>query len=156
MLLAVPKSIFSQKFDIYDDDRHLTQVNLSQIRERAEFIVDEKHIDVIKESAFKSDFHLVVNGERRVEASKRSVWSYTTDVQIAGEKFVLQRKNWYCRTTELWFGEQKVGDISALNWYSRKAQVNLPDSIPLEIRIFFLIITLFYWNRDAAAAAGSG
>jgi hypothetical protein len=155
MLLAVPKSIFSKKYDLYDDESHLTQINLSQIRERAEFVVDGKTIDVIKESAFRSDFYLIVDGERKVEAHKRSVWSYTTDVTIGGEQFILKRKNWYCRTTELWFGEQKVGEISASNWYSRKAQVDLPESIPLEIRLFFLIITIFYWNRDAAAASAS-
>ena len=49
-----------------------------------------------------------------------------------------------------------VGTIRRETWTSRKARVELPDELPLPVRVFVLWLVLLMWKRESDAAASSG
>jgi hypothetical protein len=59
----------------------------------------------------------------------------------------------FTRTFELHAGSTVVGSLSAKGVFSRGMNVDLPETLPLPVRVFVMWLTVILWKRDAAAAS---
>lgn len=151
MLIATRKNFFSKSYRLYDQQQLLTELSIHSLREKASFSVRDRNIEIRKPSLVKSEFNLTLNGQALARASKLSVWKYDTLIQVSDQNFLLKRKHWFTRETEAYYSGRRIGSVKPGNLWNNKIEVDIPESIPIEIRIFMLIICLFYWNRDANA-----
>lgn len=154
MILAKMEGWFSKSFSLYRDDEFLAKISLSSLKESASFVYQNREIEISKASTFKSDYFLKLNGATLAKAQKKSVWSYDTLITVSDQEFLLTRKKWYCRDTSIIYSGREIGTITPTSIWSRNAKLDVPQSIPIEIQIFALVITYFYWQRDNAAAGG--
>ena len=87
----------------------------------------------VKVSAFRQQFTLTV-GER---------------------EYTLRRLSWWRREFGLFYGGASVGSVAPESWFSRRAQVFLPEDLPGGVRAFVVWLTVLMWKRDAETAASS-
>jgi hypothetical protein len=58
----------------------------------------------------------------------------------------------FSRTFELHAGSTVVGSLSARGVFSRRMNVDLPETLPLAVRVFVVWLTVVLWKREAEAA----
>lgn len=153
MLIAERTNWFKRNYILKNDDEHLAQISLSNFQEKASFTVNNRTIEIIKSSLFKSQFELILNDVPLANANKVSAWKNDTLITVSSQEFLMKPKNWMTREFEVIYSGRRIGNIKPKNWYSSSAHLTLPVTIPLEVQVFMLVITLFYWNRQAAAAS---
>jgi len=69
---------------------------------------------------------------------------------------VLEATSPWRRPFELKEDDEVIGRIAPRSVFRREVEVDLPEDLPLEIRLFLVFLTLILWRRsDNAAAAGS-
>ena len=153
MIIAKKSSFFRQRYTIMDDERTLAKIKLNSFREQADITIDGLVITIKKKSAFKSDYELDVNGNPLAFANKLSLWKYDTLIKVSDQEFLLKRANWFSSNMAVIYSGRQIGLIKKRGWFTSDVIADLPASIPIELRIFMLIIKLFYRNRDAAAAS---
>ena len=50
-------------------------------------------------------------------------------------------------------GSEEVGKISPDGIFTRRATVNLPETLPLPVRVFLVWLTLILWKRDSDSSS---
>ena len=53
-------------------------------------------------------------------------------------------------------GDREIGAIRPAHLFSRSALADLPDDLPLAVRIFMIWLVLLLWKRDMGNAGGGG
>lgn len=154
MLTATPKHWFSWNFAVAKDDRHLADIDISWWREKGTLTVDGQTYAVNRERMLSGKFILESNGVILASAEKPSSLRRRLLIEHAGRHYELKPRNSFSRTFELREGPSVVGRLSAKGVFSRKMNVDLPEALPLPVRIFVTWLTVILWKRDADAAAG--
>ncbi len=154
MVIAKVKGIFSKSVQLFRDDEHIADISISSLKEKASFRYQDREYSITKESAFKSNFSMTLNGVPLANGKKLSVWKYDTLVTVSSQEFLIKRSNWWNKNTDIFYSGRKIGAIKPKSVWSRDAILDVPVTIPIEVQIFMLLITIFYWQRDQAATSG--
>ena len=114
MLRAVPKNWFSWKFEIFDGEVCVTNLDLAWFREEVEFAIQGRTFEIGREGVMSSVFLLREDGRTIASATKPSAFRRSFDVVFDQTGYIFQRVlGWpLCgRRFELAEGSQVVGSI---------------------------------------------
>jgi hypothetical protein len=151
MLTAVPKAWLSSDFAIRSDHGPVTEVELAWFREAGSFALGGRAYQVYREPGF-GPFALAAEGMIVARAEKPSAFRDRFVVSYDGAEHVLERVSVWRRAFALYDGDPLIGTMEPAGAFSREARIDLPDRLPLAVRIFLVWLMLITWRRGEAAA----
>jgi hypothetical protein len=154
MLTATPKSWLSANLAVAGSTGHLADVAMSMWREKGTLTVAGQRYALYRKRPMSGLFILESDSGVLATAEKPSVWSSRLLIEHAGSRYELKRRSMFSRTFDLHAGPGSVGSISARNAFTRGMNIDLPESLPLPVRLFIVWLVAILWNREAAAAGG--
>lgn len=153
VLHALPTSWFKPAFRLVRDEREVGHLAMSSFRERATFTVKDVEFAFYRES-MAGDFVLEFQGSVLARAQKASAFRQRFTLAFEGQSYTLAPVTWFGRTFVLREGGEEVGHVRPLSAFSHKTDLDLPDALPLPLRVFCFWLVLILWKRAAAAASG--
>jgi hypothetical protein len=157
MLSAVPKHWFSWDFAIQDATRHpVAEVRLSSWRERGAVSVQGVEHRVSRHGVLRGAFVLERGGSVLARAEKPSAFRREFQIEHDGKQYTLKARSIWRRERVLYDGDKEIGAVVPEGLFNRRARVELPDDLPLVLRLFVVWLTMLLWKRDSDVAAVSG
>lgn len=152
MLRAEPKSWLSWDYTVYDAGAPVAALDLAWVREAGTVVIDGIACTLYREGLFGA-FILEAGGFPLVRAEKPSVLSRTFEITCDdAPSYTLQARSLFGRTFELHQDGERVGSIYPDHAFSRKMTVDLPEALPLAVRVFITWLVILMWKRAAQAA----
>ena len=153
MLHALPTSWFKPAFRLLRDDKEVGLLTLSSFREQATFAVKDVEFAFSREGMM-GDFVLEFQGSVLARAEKPSAFKQRFTLTFEGRSYTLNPASWFGRTFVLHEGDAEVGHVRPLSAFNYKADLDLPDVLPLPVQAFCFWLVVLLWKRAAAAASG--
>jgi hypothetical protein len=155
MLTATPRHWYSWNFAVFGNDGHLADIDVSWWREKGTLTVAGQRYGVHRERPMSGKFMLDdSSGSVLATAEKPSAFRRHLVIEHAGRRYELKPRGWFTRTFELHEGAVVVGSLSAGGMFSRRMSIDLPETLPLPVRIFLVWLTVILWKRDSEASSG--
>jgi len=153
---AVPKHWFSWDFVIQDATlQPVAEVKLSSWRERGAVTIAGVEHKISRESILGA-FILEREGSILARAEKPSAFRKTFRIVHEGRHYALKARSFWRRELVLYEGETEVGSLVREGFFTRRTRVQLPEELPLVLRLFLIWLTMLLWKRDSDAAASAG
>jgi hypothetical protein len=157
MLKAVPENFLSWDFRILDGDREVAAMDLSLWREKGVLSVEGLPYRVYREGLAHGAFILEDPGGRVLaKAEKPNALRRSFVVEHDGRRFRLEAWTPFGRAFVLRDDQAAIGTVKPDNFITRRATAELPEDLPLPVRIFLLWLVFILWRRDASTDAGGG
>ena len=145
MLRVVPDSAFSRQFTVYGGDfavgLDMGVGLLLGARSRSAGTIEDIHYNFYREGRWRGAFILEVDGKRLVQA-KRNIFSNSLYKFDYDDKHYVLKEKFLRRV--LLRADQKIGLLYNSPFFSRKMTADLPEELPLVVRVF--IIWLVLWD----------
>jgi hypothetical protein len=151
MLTAVPKSWFSWDFTVMEGAQTVGDIDISCWREKGVITVEGADYRVYREGLMSGDFILASDDTVMARATKPSAFRRTFIVEHAGRQYTLRATSALCRSFELLDHDRVVGTLSPRGLFTRRAAIELPETLPLSVRVFIIWLAVILWKRDAEA-----
>jgi hypothetical protein len=101
-------------------------------------------------------FILEADGAIVASAQKPSSLRRRLLIEHDGRQYELKPQGLFTRTYELHDGPAVIGSLSARHVFTRAMDVDLPETLPLPVRVFVVWLTVILWKRDAQASSAGG
>ena len=76
-------------------------------------------------------------------------------VEHSGRQYTLRATSALRREFILLDGSTRIGSLSPDGIFTRRADVDLPSTLPLTVRVFIIWLTVMLWKHDEAAAGAA-
>jgi hypothetical protein len=168
MLRAVHKSWFSHDFTVFDHTgQPVAQADLSSWRERTKLDIGGTHYDASAQKREAKEFLLENESGQRVAVVekveppstwkdrflKSSEWKDRFPFEHGGNRYELRKES----TKAYVIAREGVGSVGSVRleggWFSREWTVDLPEELPLEVKVFLVWVVVVLWRRERVAAA---
>ena len=153
MLEAIPKNFFSIGFRLQQGNQLLGELDSSIWREKAQVELKDGTYLLYREGYFTGDFLIEHNGKLVGRATKPSALYNRFEIEVAGRLLILRQLSIWNLRFALFDGDKQIGSIYPPSLLSRRANIDLPDSWPLPIRVFLFWLVFIIWKRQRQAAA---
>jgi hypothetical protein len=152
-LVARPRRWYSSDYRILDGDREIASLRLKIFRDTGVFEVEGKEYQIRVEGFLRGRFELMEGPTvlAKAEKSRR-----TFEIRTSGHRMTLKANGLLGRSWDLHVLTGPVGSIRSLGWLKNSAEADLPDELPLSLRVFLFYLVLVTWRRQAAGAAAAG
>lgn len=154
MLTATPRHWFTWDYAVSAGTEHLGDIDVSWWRERGMLTLGGQHYEVYRERPLGGDFILESEGTVLARAEKPSALRRRLVIHADGARYELRPRDLFTRTFDLHGESGIMGSLSASGVFSRRVKVDLPDTLPLPLRVFVVWLTVVLWKRDADANGG--
>lgn len=145
MLKVIPKG-WSYSFSVTDGAESLAQaVDLSWWRDKGELRIQGY---VYKASRNRSSYVLESAAGVLARAERPRRWFRELDIEHSGHRYTLRGKSPLVRQLLLLEGSTQIGSISPEGLFTRKAEVELPQALPLFLRLFIIWLAMTVWKQD--------
>jgi hypothetical protein len=148
MLKAVPKNWFSWKFEIFDGEVSVANLDLSRFREKGELAMQGRIFEIGREGIMSGVFLLREDGRTIASATKPSAFRRSFEVVFDQTDYKLETVSPFVRRFVLRKDRRAVGSIHPVHLFSRKAIVELPEYLPLEVQVFIAWLGIILWKRQ--------
>jgi len=165
MLKAIPKRWFSWNFTVMEGSQPVADIDVSWWREKGLLTIQGTTYKVYREGLMSGAFILESAGAVLARAEKPSAFRNSFIIEHAGKHYTLCKKSAFRREFLLLDGSGEIGSLSPEGIFTRRARVDLPEDLPLPVRVFIIWLAVILWKRDsdaggaaavtAAAAAGA-
>ena len=155
MLNAVPKGWFTPDFTILQNDVPVADLDLSLWREAAELSVGGEIYQVYREGMISGAFLLEAKSGVIARADKPHVFLRSFEVEYDGGKYILEAESAMMRKFVLRNGETEIGSIYPEHAFTSRAIVDLPEEMPLAVRLFLFWLVALMWKRAQTAKGGA-
>jgi hypothetical protein len=146
---AKPKNLFSFDFEVSEKGRLLCLLDHSYWRECASFSLAGRTHTLGRERGWGAFWVREggARGEVLCRATKVSVFRRRFSLRIDREEFVLEPRSLFGYGYVLRSRGQVVGSIQRVRFLSREMAVDLPEELPVAIRVFLLWLVLLMKRR---------
>jgi hypothetical protein len=156
MLIATPKRWFSWDFEVHEGGgQPVGDVRVSAWRERGAITVGGIEYPVTRGALLSGVVTLSDVGGVLARAVKPSAFRRAFTLEHDGKEYVLKAASAWGRDFALLDGEREIGVVRPARALGRQARADLPEDMPLEVRLFVLWLTLMLWKRQQQAANSS-
>jgi hypothetical protein len=156
MLRAVPKYWFSSDFIVKDStSKSVGEVRLSSWRERGAVKIGEMEYAVARQGIL-GDYVFERQGSILARAEKPNALRNMFIMKHDGKQYVLKRRSFMFRELVLYEGEHEAGRITPEGPFTRRALVQLPEQLPLAMKLFIICLAMLLWRRDQHSSASNG
>lgn len=149
MLRAVPKSPFSWSFHISDGDRRVAELECAWLGQWGQLRIADAIFQLQRQHCWSGTFTLLHEGATVACAQKPSVFFRRFWLEYEEQTLVLQALSPFRRTFGLYDGDSLIGTIQPEHWFSRKARINLPEDMPIPVKLFAFWLAALQWRRQA-------
>jgi hypothetical protein len=151
MLQIVPTHWYSWNVTVRDASRPVAAIATSWWREKGTLTIDGVTYRVSREAPLFGAFVLEHAGRVLAQAEKPSIFRRAFVIRHAGRAYTLRPESMFRRAFVLRDGSRPVGSITPTNFLTRKAAADLPDDLPLPVRMFIVWLTVISWRRDQSS-----
>ena len=148
MLRAEPRNWYSWDFTVLDDGLPVADVDVSAWRERGTVEIAGVRCEVYREG-WAGDFVLEADGHVLVRATKPSAFFRRFDVTIDGATYTLEAQSALRRSFLLHRDGDVLGTLVPESAFTRKMRIDLPETLPLAVRVFLAWLVVLMWKRAA-------
>jgi hypothetical protein len=149
MLRLIPKSSFSWRFTAFDESVEVADLDTSTWREKATLTIQGVKYSVYREGLMSGDFILESAEAELARAEKPSVFRRCFVINHAGRLYTLRATSSFTRRLVFLDDSREVGSIASEGFFTRRAIVDLPDEIPLPVKIFIAWLAVILWKRES-------
>ena len=149
----------SPNFIVFDrGGTPVARADLSNWRETAKLEVGETRYEAHSKGRAGKEFVLEKeDGWVVAVTQKPSVWRNRFVFEHAGNRYELKKESTWGSAFVLWRdGVGSVGSVRSKGFFKREWIVELPEELPLEVRVFIVWLMALLWKRAASAAAAGG
>jgi hypothetical protein len=147
MLTVIPKT-WSYAFRVVDGTQPVAEtLNVSWWRDKAQLWVNGAHYTARRD---RSMFFLESETGVLARAERPRRWRRELFIEHAGRQFALRKESAFRRGYLLFEHGAPIGSISLDGLFTRKAAAELPDELPLFLRIFIIWLVMTLWKYDDA------
>ena len=118
-------------------------------REKGALTIQGVDHSVYRERPMSGDFILESAGSILARARKPSAFRRFFNVEHAGRQYTLRAPSAFRRAFIVLDGDLGIGSISPDGLFTRRASVDLPENIPLAVRIFIVWLAVILWKRES-------
>ena len=147
MLQVVPTHWYSWDVRITDESRPVADIATSWWREKGRLTIDGVTYRVSREGPMSGAFVLEHAGDVLARAEKPSVFRREFVIRHADREYTLRPTSIFRRAFVLLEGSREVGSITPQNAFTRKAAADLPNDLPLPVRVFIVWLIVISWRR---------
>jgi hypothetical protein len=155
MLTAVPKSWFSWDFTVMDGAQPVGDIDMSCWREKGVLTVEGTDYRVYRDGVMAGDFILASDDKVLARAKKPSAFRSAFIVDYADKQYTLRPTSVWGRAFALLDRDRVVGTLCPRGLFTRRATIDLPQTMPLSIRVFIIWLALIIWKRESEAQSAT-
>ncbi|MDA0588221.1 MAG: hypothetical protein O2820_04810 [Planctomycetota bacterium] len=155
MLSAIPISWCSWSYQIEDLSQAVAAIDMAWLRERADVRIGDAEYKLGRYALVGGNFELSHEGELVAKATKRT-FVRSFDIEAGERRFELSAISIFGRTMGLYENGELIGKMAPVGFWSRRANADFPDGLPLDVRVFLIWFVLILWRRAASSAAAAG
>jgi hypothetical protein len=153
MLTAKPANWWSWNYTVSDGHAEIAALSTSGFRARGRLDVQGKQYEVMKEGTFSPSFYLKEGQRTIIEASGSGLFTHSFTWTLKGMPYTLRTAAWHSAYNfTLVRSETPIGSIRQEHWYNRKAIIDIPPDIPLEIQLFAFWLVVLQWKKNSSAS----
>lgn len=130
------------------DGQPATTLDLASIRAGATWSLAGRQYRLFRERGGQRALVLEADGQRLATATRTSLWRRTFAVRAAGDEWTLALASVWKGRWELSTPAGALGSIQPAGVWRRSALIDLPDALPIELRIFLAAIVLLFVRDD--------
>ncbi len=154
MLTAKPTSCFSWNYTVSEHGKIVATVKVSWLRNTGSLQVGRKSYVLYRQALSFGPFVAECDGKAVAEADKPSVFRRRFSVRFAGRVIELKALSLFSRTFGVYENGIEIGDIGTRHIFTRKATINMPKDVPLDVQVFCFWLAVLIWRRQSKNAAG--
>ncbi len=151
MIEAIPTGLISWDYDLVSGGVVLGSLEVGWFYERGRFATDAGACEIYRDG-FLGPWVLEDHGAVLARATKRDPFTRVFHVETDARRLEL-RGVILSSSLELHDGDRLAGRIERQGWLTYRADVDLPDDLPLPVRAFLFFLAVVTWKRAAGAAA---
>lgn len=148
-----PKSWFTQNCDLQQDGQTIAELRFGAWRSDGHVRIGTETYRVYREHFLSGDFVLSSATGVVARAAKPSAWRNTFLVAWAGKTYELRKTNVFRREFSLFSGAQCLGTLRPQSAWTRRAELDWPQDLPMPLQAFMVWLVWLIWIREATAAA---
>jgi hypothetical protein len=145
MLKVIPKA-WSYAFSVTDGTESVAQaVDLSFWRDKGELRIQGY---IYKARRDRSSYVLESAAGVLARAERPRRWLRELGIEHSGHRDTLRAKSPFRRQLLLLESSTQIGSISPEGLFTRKAEVELPQALPLFLKVFIIWLAMTIWKQD--------
>ncbi len=149
MLRAIPRHWFSWNYRIFEESQHVADIDVSWWCEKGLLTVQGDAYQVYREGPKRGAFILESSGTVLARAEKPSVFLRCFFFEHKGRFYTLRASSAFRREFILLDGAETIGFLSPEGIFTNRASVDLPETLPLAVRVFIVWLTVILWRRES-------
>jgi hypothetical protein len=153
MLKVIPHHWFTWNCGIVENRAIVGSIDFSIWGEAGELKIQDESFRAYRESADSSNFYLADQQRCVAIAAKPNPLFRQFFIRQGETRYELQATSALGRKFIVQEYGQVVGSIYPVHAFTRQAIVDLPESIPLSLRLFMVWLVLTLWRRQKYAAS---
>lgn len=154
MLELRKKRFFSTEYVAEEDGTVVAELSRAIWGDRGEMMVQGHRLTLRKHGVLKNTFTLNYGNTPVVEVMQPSSFRSRLVFRHDGREFEMRNKAWYSSTMVIRSGSSEIGTVRRRGTFSTGAVVDLPDTLPVAVRVLLGWIAMVRWDEAAAAASG--
>jgi hypothetical protein len=148
LLTAAPTRWLSRSYEVRDSSSLLLgEVRLSTCRAGGTIRVGGFQYGVSRQEVFFGPISLGGPNGKVARAVKLNAFSRAFAIEHEGHVFVFRSPSMWFREMRLFEDDREIGTAVPEGVFSCRAQFDLPESLPLEVRLFIVWLALYVWSR---------
>ena len=152
MLEIIIKSTFSNDFIAKENGVVVAKLDLANWSQTASVEIEGATYDFKKTGLLNDIYTLYYGGLKLLEVEQPSAWNSKLIFHLDQKEYVLDTKNWFSSAIKVEQDGNVSGDIHSTGLLTSTIVVDLPDTLPLSIRVFVGWIAILRSEEMAAAA----
>jgi len=153
MLRIVPKSLFNWTFKIFQGGQPIAVIDRSMVREAGELILEEAYYKLYREGLINGRYLLERDDAIVAWAEKPSAFRNVFEVNYGEQRYVLKKKSAFLRLFLLELEGRTVGTMRPVRAFTRTAEADFPDHLPVAVQVFMVWLVLILWKRASDGAS---
>jgi hypothetical protein len=149
MLKARPSEFFTWDYELFDDDRRVTQMYVSWVREDGDFVWEGGEYQLSREGLWSGNFFLRLGDQTLAKATKVSLFQRCFEVRIGEQALTLKALSVFGREFYLIENDAVVGSVSPDGLFSRRCTISFPDGLSVPVQVFLFWLVVLMWRRAA-------
>lgn len=148
MLTADPKHWFSSGFTVMEGSQTLAEFDVS-VWEKGVLTVQGVSYRAYREGGiWRGTFILESAGAVLARAEKPSAFRSYLRIGHLDKRYILRERSAFGRTLLLLDGDRQIGVLSPRGISRRRVAADLPEALPLPVKVFVIWLAVVLWNRD--------
>ena len=148
MWKVTPKHWYSWEFAVTDDlGQDVGEVRVSSWWNRGTVVAGCVEHKVSRDRLLGGAFVLRGADAPIARAVGRSAYRITIVIVWEEKRYFLHARSTLRREFGFWDGEKEVGSVVPVRAFSRAARAELPDDLPLVVRLFAVWLAEMFWKR---------